>query len=64
MKRRDLIREMEEAGWRLHSHGHDHDIYVKPRERKVPVPRDREIVGWFLGEIRRQTGLKQLHNYQ
>lgn len=44
MKRRDLIREVTNAGCYLKRHGKNHDIYVNPKNgKKVPVPRHSEI---------------------
>lgn len=44
MKRRDFIRELEEAGCVLKRHGSRHDIYSNPANgRQAPVPRHREI---------------------
>ena len=59
MKRRDLIRELVDAGCYLHSHGKKHDIYVNPKNgRKAPVPRHSEIKNSLYEMIRKQLGLK------
>lgn len=42
MKRRDLIKKLEAAGYRLDRDG-DHTIYKKEGCRPVQVPRHREI---------------------
>ncbi len=42
MKRRDLIKLMENNGWYLHSNGGNHDIYKKGNQ-KEPIPRHSEI---------------------
>lgn len=42
MKRRDLIKLLEENGWYLKRNGGDHDIYAKGNKR-IPVPRHKEI---------------------
>ncbi|MFL6212951.1 MAG: type II toxin-antitoxin system HicA family toxin [Blastocatellia bacterium] len=39
MKRRELIRELEDAGCYLKRHGGNHDIYANPKNgRTAPVP--------------------------
>jgi predicted RNA binding protein YcfA (HicA-like mRNA interferase family) len=44
MKRRDLIRALEEMGCVLARHGGKHDWYVNPRTKQSqPVPRHNEI---------------------
>lgn len=44
MKRQALIRELKQAGCRLHRHGAKHDIYLNPANgKKAPVPRHREL---------------------
>jgi len=44
MKRRDLIRKLEEMGCVLVRHGRSHDWYTNPTARKSqPVPRHNEI---------------------
>jgi len=42
VKRRDLIKKLEAAGYRLDRTG-DHAIYEKPGSRPVQVPNHREI---------------------
>jgi predicted RNA binding protein YcfA (HicA-like mRNA interferase family) len=44
MKRRDLIRKIEELGCLLVRHGRSHDWYTNPSTKKSqPVPRHNEI---------------------
>jgi len=44
MKRRDLIRRLEEQGCILVRHGANHDWYTNPVTKKSqPVPRHNEI---------------------
>jgi mRNA interferase HicA len=44
MKRRDLIRKLEEQGCLLVRHGASHDWYTNPVTKKSqPVPRHSEI---------------------
>ncbi|MBA4019609.1 MAG: addiction module toxin, HicA family [Pirellula sp.] len=58
MKRRDLIRELEQAGCQLHRHGGRHDIYINPANgRKAPVPRHQEIKETLVRLIRKQLEL-------
>ena len=42
MKRKELIRKLEAAGYRLDRTG-DHAVYEKPGKRPVQVPNHREI---------------------
>ena len=42
MKRRDLIKRMENAGFKFERHGGNHDIY-KRGEDEERIPRHREI---------------------
>jgi mRNA interferase HicA len=59
MKRRDLIRELEAAGCRLHRHGGRHDIYLNPATgRKAPVPRHSEVRESLRRLIRKQLGVE------
>lgn len=44
MKRRDLIRKLEEMGCTLVRHGGNHDWYTNPATKQSqPVPRHNEI---------------------
>ena len=44
MKRRDLIKKLEQFGCKLLRHGAKHDIYHNPSNGKSePVPRHKEI---------------------
>lgn len=44
MKRRDLIKRIEDFGCQLLRHGGKHDIYHNPKTGATqPVPRHREI---------------------
>jgi len=59
MKRRDLLRRIEEEGCVLLRSGGNHDIYVNTRTgRKQPVPRHREIDEHLARHILRYLGLK------
>jgi len=44
LKRRDLVRKLEELGCVLVRHGASHDWYTNPKTKKAqPVPRHTEI---------------------
>lgn len=44
MKRRDLVRALEEMGCALTRHGGKHDWYTNPKTKQSqPVPRHNEI---------------------
>lgn len=57
MKRRDLVRKLEDAGYRLDRTG-DHAIYEKKGSRPVQVPNHREITEETAKAILRAAGLK------
>ena len=60
MKRRALIKELEQAGCVLERHGGRHDVYRNPaNRRKAPVPRHREIADTLCEVIRKQLGLNE-----
>ena len=42
MKRRDLIRRLEKAGFRFYAHGADHDRYIRNTVIEQ-IPRHKEI---------------------
>lgn len=42
MKRRDLIKKLEKAGFRFDRHGGNHDIYSRGTDEEQ-VPRHREV---------------------
>jgi mRNA interferase HicA len=59
MKRQAFLRELEQAGYRLHRHGGRHDIYLNTANgRKAPVPRHTEIKDSLCRLIRKQLELK------
>ncbi|MDR0896989.1 MAG: type II toxin-antitoxin system HicA family toxin [Oscillospiraceae bacterium] len=43
MKRRDLIKALEAAGYRLLREGNQHTVYAKPGKPSVSIPRHREV---------------------
>ena len=57
MKRRDLIKKLEAAGYRLDRKG-DHRIYEKSGSRPVQVPDHNEINEYTAKEILKAAGLK------
>ena len=42
MKRRDLIKKLEDAGFQFSEHGGSHDKYVRGNDTEI-IPRHREI---------------------
>lgn len=59
MKRRDLTRTMENAGWII-THGAKHDLAKRPDKPgvKIPIPRHSEIPEYTANQILREAGLK------
>ena len=58
MKRRDLLRLLEQNGCTLLRHGGRHDIYINPKNGlKQPVPRHREIDERLAKHIKKYLGL-------
>lgn len=57
MKRRDLIKKLEAAGYTLNRDG-DHSIYEKPGSRPVQVPKHREINENTARAILKDAGLR------
>ena len=52
MKRKDLIRKIEESGCIFIRHGHKHDWYQNPKTKiSQPVPRHSEINDGLAGHI-------------
>lgn len=58
MKRRDLVKQLEAAGYRVARDNGDHTIYEKPGFRPVQVPRHREINENTAKAILSAAGLK------
>lgn len=42
MKRKDLIKRLEKAGFTLERHGGNHDVYSRGKDKEV-IPRHSEI---------------------
>lgn len=57
MKRRDLIKKLEDAGFRFKEHGGNHDIYQRGSDTEV-IPRHKEINEITAKGILRKRGLK------
>lgn len=58
MKRRDLVKLLESAGYRIARDDGDHTIYEKPGFRSVQVPRHREVNENTAKGILRAAGLR------
>ena len=56
MKRRELIKRLEKAGFKLLRHGSDHDVYVRGAEQET-VPRHAEINEMTAKAIIKRRGL-------
>jgi predicted RNA binding protein YcfA (HicA-like mRNA interferase family) len=58
MKRKELVRQLTEAGCVLHRHGSRHDIYLNPGNgKKQPVPRHGEIEEALARHIKKYLGI-------
>lgn len=57
MKRRDLIKKLEQAGFKLSSHGGNHDIYKRGTDEET-VPRHKEINEILAKKILKKWGIK------
>ena len=57
MKRKDLVKLLEQNGWWLKRNGHDHDIYTNGKDRE-PIPRHSEINEILAKAINKRRGLK------
>ena len=57
MKRKDLIRKLEAAGYRLDRTG-DHAIYEKPGNRPVQIPNHLEINEYTAKAILKIAGIR------
>lgn len=58
MKRRDLIKKLEAAGYKVDRDDGDHTIYEKEGGRPLQVPRHREINEITAKAILKAAGLK------
>jgi predicted RNA binding protein YcfA (HicA-like mRNA interferase family) len=58
MKRREIIKKLEENGFALDRHGSNHDVYYNgATKRRATVPRHREIDDNLAREIFKEAGL-------
>ena len=57
MRRKDLVKKLEAAGYRLDRTG-DHAIYEKPGNRPVQVPNHREINEYTARTILKAAGIE------
>lgn len=57
MKRRDLIKKLEKAGFTLARHGSNHDIYVRGTVTE-PIERHAEINERLVREILKRNKIK------
>jgi mRNA interferase HicA len=58
MKRKELIRQLVDAGCKLQRHGSRHDIYLNPGNgKKQPVPRHGDIEEILARHIKKYLGL-------
>lgn len=57
MKRRELVKKLEEAGFVFERHGANHDIYVRGDEEEK-VPRHRELNELLARSILKKWNIK------
>jgi len=57
MKRKDLIKLLEQNGWYLLRNGNNHDIYTNGQSTE-PIPRHKEISELLAKAIIKRQGLK------
>jgi mRNA interferase HicA len=58
MKRKDLVKKLQAAGYRLDRNG-DHSIFEKEGGRPVQVPNHREINEYTAKAILKAAGINQ-----
>lgn len=58
LKRRDLVKELEAAGYHKERDTGDHTIYAKPGSRPIPVPRHNELNEQTAKAILKAAGLR------
>ena len=58
MKKRDLVRKLEKAGFVKVRDDGDHTVYFKKGYPPAPVPRSTEINEYTAREILKRAGLK------
>lgn len=59
MKKRDILRKLEKAGWQI-THGGNHDLATHPDRPglKIPIPRHNEIKEITARGILKDAGLE------
>jgi mRNA interferase HicA len=57
VKRKDLIKLLEQNGWHLDREGANHSIYTKD-DKTEPIPRHKEIDELLAKSIIKRQGLK------
>ena len=57
MKRRDLIKKLEQNGWYFLRHGGNHDIYTNGKNQE-PIGHHREIDDFLAKKILKRNGIK------
>ncbi len=58
MKRRDLLRHLEQHGCRFVREGSDHSIWENPAlKHRSAIPRHREIPAYTVARICKQLGI-------
>lgn len=56
MKRKDLIKKLEAAGFVFERHGGNHDVYIKGKDREI-IPRHSEVNERLAKAILKKWGL-------
>ncbi|MCR5728021.1 MAG: type II toxin-antitoxin system HicA family toxin [Lachnospiraceae bacterium] len=56
MKQRDLIKKLQDAGFKFERHGHDHEIFKRGSDEEK-VPRHREVNEKLARAILKKWGL-------
>jgi len=58
MKRKELIRQLLNAGCVMFRHGGRHDVYMNPSNgKKQPVPRHAEVDDMLARHIKKHLGI-------
>ncbi|MDO4460666.1 MAG: type II toxin-antitoxin system HicA family toxin [Clostridia bacterium] len=57
MKRKDLIKLLEQNGWYLKRHGANHDVYTDGTQKEM-IPRHTEVNEQLAQAIIKRRGLK------
>ena len=57
LKRRELIKILEGAGYKFVRSGGDHDVYCNDAKKRIPIPRHTEIKENLAKAILKEAGL-------